>query len=1053
MSAKRRAIKYAVAMVVTVASGFYCAFIAGSQAIAAAENEKLFPGESRSSTIGPHESDEYTISATRGELLVVEVVQSDIDLSCELSRAPEIQPLLVIDSQARAGSVESISFVANADGEYRVKISSKYRKPESARYSIRFVSRSAAGPNDRNRSEIDHLLTRALLARKRGEPRRAAELGEQALTQARLHSTSAEDVAKIKAAAAMFAYWNGEVKKFIEVSNEAWAELKGLPADDPHRTIALENAAFAARLAGDIDSSENLTQVLLDLRTAALGSDHALIAPILGEMAALKRAKSDFNATLDLARRSLTIRENWYGLEHLEVVQSLQNLAGLSYALGDDEGFIKYSERALAIRRKNLPLKHPDIARSLMDLGNIRIDLAEYDASESMLTEALSIRESAFGKDHPLTSQTRSSLGSLNFQRGRIDMAKKYFDEVWRLLPSIESGMSRTQTAYLLQGLGSFYGSLGDFERAEPALRRNLEERIRIHGQEGLEVGRAYDELARVYAQKRQISQALSFQLQANSIAESHLTRILNTGSEQQKLNLMSNFGSGLSQTISLHADNAPDNAQAAVAAVEAILNRKGRILDALLEKQESLNADSNGRGELKKKLEQINSTLSREVLSRDAAARSVEWRSRIEQLISSRREIFAKLADQSVNSGDDRAQLRDVQARLDPGTALIEFKIYRPYGDGVRFAPEELIAYVVRRDGPPAFAKLGRMSEIEADIKDFRRVLSDPSTDAARVTKSLSSKIVAPLLALVKDAERLVVSPDGLVTLVPLQALTDLAGRHLVERFSISYVTSGRDLLRKPAADVLDSPVTVFADPAFGVPVESTSGTVTRLTDHFQPLRATRGEAELITKIFPEARNFLGIEADETAFKSISRPAVLHIATHGFFLEDDPLAGNAPEQRQRDSFWKPEFQLFRSGLVFSGVNLKPAKGDDGVLTALEASALDLRGTKLVVLSACDTGVGSIKNGEGVYGLRRAFAIAGAEAVVMSLWQVSDQVTRDLMQGFYRNLHNGAGRADALRMVQQELSRQPSRKHPYYWASFIHAGAWTPIRRNDQASR
>jgi CHAT domain-containing protein len=118
------------------------------------------------------------------------------------------------------------------------------------------------------------------------------------------------------------------------------------------------------------------------------------------------------------------------------------------------------------------------------------------------------------------------------------------------------------------------------------------------------------------------------------------------------------------------------------------------------------------------------------------------------------------------------------------------------------------------------------------------------------------------------------------------------------------------------------------------------------------------------------------------------------------------------------------------------------------VLTALEMTGLDLRGTKLVALSACETGLGEVKNGDGVYGLRRALVLAGAESQVMSLWQVSDTATRDLMVAYYKRLQAGEGRTAALRQVQLEMLRNNARSHPYYWASFIQSGAWTNLEGN-----
>ncbi len=140
-----------------------------------------------------------------------------------------------------------------------------------------------------------------------------------------------------------------------------------------------------------------------------------------------------------------------------------------------------------------------------------------------------------------------------------------------------------------------------------------------------------------------------------------------------------------------------------------------------------------------------------------------------------------------------------------------------------------------------------------------------------------------------------------------------------------------------------------------------------------------------------------------------------------------------------------PENPLLRSGLVLAGANRLSSGGEDGILTALEAAGLDLWGTQMVVLSACETGVGKVTEGDGVHGLRRALVIAGAESLVMSLWQVDDRATRELMAGFYRRLEQGEGRAEALRQVQLQMLRSPRTSHPYYWASFVPTGSWAPL--------
>jgi CHAT domain-containing protein len=218
---------------------------------------------------------------------------------------------------------------------------------------------------------------------------------------------------------------------------------------------------------------------------------------------------------------------------------------------------------------------------------------------------------------------------------------------------------------------------------------------------------------------------------------------------------------------------------------------------------------------------------------------------------------------------------------------------------------------------------------------------------------------------------------------------------------------------------------------------------------------------------------------ASEAAVKAVSAPSILHIATHGFFLPDQKQdvsvaqsargLGLANDPASAAVAIRGENPLLRSGLALAGANERGnlAAGEDGVLTAYEAAGLDLWGTRLVVLSACETGVGEVQNGDGVYGLRRALVLAGSEAQVMTLWQVSDDATRDLMIEYYRRLQSGAGRGEALRQVQlamlsgaQKASggqqrglggeqaprdgrvREGNWSHPFYWAAFIQSGAW-----------
>jgi CHAT domain-containing protein len=215
-----------------------------------------------------------------------------------------------------------------------------------------------------------------------------------------------------------------------------------------------------------------------------------------------------------------------------------------------------------------------------------------------------------------------------------------------------------------------------------------------------------------------------------------------------------------------------------------------------------------------------------------------------------------------------------------------------------------------------------------------------------------------------------------------------------------------------------------------------------------FRPLGYTSLEAKdlaALLKLQPENLLVQG-NATEGRLKNLHGPRILHLASHGFFLNDQDLP-NSTELNSTQTETRAESNpLLRSGIALSGANARRSgPKDDGIFTALEAAQLDLHGTELVVLSACDTGIGEVLNGEGVYGLRRALVLAGAQTQVTSLWKVSDEATRILMVDFYKRLLAGEGRSEALRHAQQNLMADPKYAHPYYWASFVPIGNWTPL--------
>ena len=415
---------------------------------------------------------------------------------------------------------------------------------------------------------------------------------------------------------------------------------------------------------------------------------------------------------------------------------------------------------------------------------------------------------------------------------------------------------------------------------------------------------------------------------------------------------------------------------------------------------------------------------------------------------------------------------MEEVQRAIPADAALFELAAYRavdPRAQPTIEGPQRYAVYVLLPQGEPRWADLGEAGPINGAVNAFRAAIEARLKAARRLTRAarsetvlqaaraLDEQLLRPLRPLVGSARHLLIAPDGALNLLPFGALVDEEGHYLIERYKVSYLGSGRDLLRLKVVARPRAGAMIFADPDFDrqeispIRTEALSVRGNRRSRDlgavvFGPLPGTAEEARALHAVLPDSQVFSGQQASEGLLKGLRGPRLLHLATHGFFLPDEPkplaVLGEPTTGSPAPHFEHP---LLRSGLVLAGANERASQGEDGVLTALEASGLDLWGTELVALSACDTGLGKVENGEGVYGLRRAMVMAGARSQIMTLWSVEDEATRDLMVEFYRHLSAGEGRAEALREIQLKFLASPDLSHPYFWAGFILSGDWEPL--------
>jgi len=303
------------------------------------------------------------------------------------------------------------------------------------------------------------------------------------------------------------------------------------------------------------------------------------------------------------------------------------------------------------------------------------------------------------------------------------------------------------------------------------------------------------------------------------------------------------------------------------------------------------------------------------------------------------------------------------------------------------------------------------------------------------------------PLKKILSRYPDLTISADGALRLLPFEAMFDKEkNRYLIEEKGIRYIPSGKELVRlyRTKGKKANDKIVLFDNPNFdakesvGVAdkeedsldtpttAKSRAGFIKSLFYmRFSPLPGTKDEAESIKETLKSQNivEYFQDSAKEANLLKVNNPKILHIATHGFFIDDSTIIN----------------PMLKSGIALSGANASAKRGKgDGIITALKLSGLDLKGTDLVVLSACQTGVVDINSTENVSGLNKAFIQAGAKNIVMSLWSVNDQATKDLMSDFYQKINTTHDYAKALKNAKLKMVTKDM--HPFYWAGFVLSG-------------
>lgn len=995
----------------------------------------LEPGKSIYRELAGAQTHTFRIVLGQDQYASVIVEQLGVDVVVQVSDSNS-QLVAEFDSESRKEGKEFVGLVAESPTDYRLSIKARYPRDAAGRYELRTSEMRPASDHDRAVYQAHKLGTEALK-----------------LTEA------------------------GKYDEAIRITQRAMELGEGaLGFNDPYVGYLAMRMGFLQRTKGDYAQAEPMLRRAIDINEKALGKDHPQTALSLDYLGLVYSSKGDFAKAEEYIQQALSINERTLGPEHPAVANCLMQISLFRQKRGDFETALQQLQRAKAIADKTL---QPDdfLAIALIgNLGNLYLDQDNYDRAEPLTERALQLVEKKYGPDNPRLVVPLRNLGSIARGKKQYTRALEFFGRA-EALQEKALGSRHPDTASLLLNIGNVYKEQGDYAKALELYQRALGILETAAGPYHELTLMSLANIANTYSAQGDETRAVEYQLRVDQVAEKQIELNLATGSERQKLAFSDWMSERTDRTISLHVQRFPTDHEACKLAALAVLRRKGRVLDAMSGSLTALRQHI--QPEDQKLIDELASSateLARIALNGPGKTAAAEYEKQLRSLEERREQLEAEISRSSAGYYErtGATTLAAIEAAIPADGALIELAVYRPFNPTIPddgFAPygePRYVAYVLRHEGEIQWKDLGPVANMDAAVGALRQALRDPQrTDVRRLARVADEHVMQPFRALINNAARLLISADGALNLLPFEALVDEQGRYMAERYSISYLTSGRDLLRMQVARTSKSEPLVLANPLFGEPVTRLAKvnagnippvvtatrrrrSVTTGQDlegvYFAPLDGTAQEARSIQALFPEAHVLTGTKATKSALQGVAAPQILHIATHGFFLQD---AGIVPSRtngtRAVSAGIKVQNPLLRSGLALSGANLNKGENPSGILTALEASNLNLWGTKLVTLSACDTGVGEVRNGEGVFGLRRSFFLAGAETLVMSLWPVSDYVTREMMTSYYSGLKRGLGRGEALRQAQLAMLRHKGREHPFYWASFIQSGEWANL--------
>ena len=853
----------------------------------------------------------------------------------------------------------------------------------------------------------------------------------------------------------------------------------------PSTPELLRRLGLAAFSEGDLAEARQLRERALQMAEAVLAPCDPVLVRQIDAVAGSLESAGDFAGARRQLQRSLAHTEKCFGAATSRGpsdtrATTLYNLGEVASQMGDVEAAEAYFQRAVDEWSAGLGPGHSFVARGLDAIAEVAARSGQVDRARDLYNQALAIRRMALGANHPLVGWTLVNMARVLGDSGRLDEALQQADGAIAIYRTagVPDDPDHLPRAYEVRG--RLLAQARRFAAARASFVQALDERARIFGARHPVVAEVRRELAAVDFATGDTRSALAEALQAEDVGRESLRDTIRYLPERQAVRYAARRPRGLDLALSVAVASPGLDTRPLL---DAVIRSRGVILDEIAARGRTLDeSDPQVRA-----LAEAGATAQRRYAN--LVVRSLDGqvsRAVLDEARTAAEEAQRALAEHSAQAREalarETAGVDEVTRALPAGSVLVAFVRYER-ADAARAARSttSYAAFVTDADrGPAAFVPLGDAAVIDGAVTAWRNAetasVGQPALDGSvsQTGHAVRRLVWDPVARHLAGRRAAFVVPDGSINLINLDALPDGRDAYLAEREVVfHYLSTERDVVQPAAArNAARGSLLAIGGPTFdlrtGAPAPA--GTLRSGCDalgrtRFSDLPGARSEVAEVGQYWSAGgggvTTLSGDQATEAAVKrALPGHAIVHLATHAYVLGPgcEEAGGEGTRAvggltRTRDAAVAAlvqESPLLLSGLALTGANQRSTAGldaDDGLLTAGEVAALNLQGTDWAVLSACGTGLGTIQTGEGVFGLRRAFQIAGVRTVITSLWPVSDQATRTWMRGLYEaRLARRLGSADAVRAaslaVLQQRRAEGQSTNPVYWAAFVAAGDW-----------